>query len=99
MVLRGKDPSSIDVGDVIVYATQQPYPIIHRVVAVRQQDGAYFFTTKGDNNAQVIRRADYEENIKETQLIGTAAVRIPYLGYVKIFAVEYIAQPIANIFK
>jgi len=97
--LRGKAPEAIEVGDILIYHTSQPYPIIHRAVHTWVEDSTHFFTTKGDNNGDVIRRADYEERIHEDQLIGTAWFRIPYIGYIKIIATDWIFQPIANFFK
>lgn len=94
--LRGKHADAIAYGDVLVYQTQQPYPIIHRVVAIHDQSNGLTFTTKGDNNPDIIRRVDYEEHITEEQLLGVAYFRIPYIGYVKIVFVEYLVQPIVS---
>jgi signal peptidase I len=117
MVLRGKDPSKIEIGDILVFEPQDKLslseannlnlqegdsfffnvygPVIHRVVDRWQDDsGKWYFTTKGDHNAQVIaehsrlngqlRFDDFEMKISEDDVIGTAAVRIPYVGYAKI---------------
>ncbi|MFC1696899.1 signal peptidase I, partial [Nanoarchaeota archaeon] len=50
MFLRGVKPQNIKVGDIIVFQTLKPDPIIHRVVNIYQKDDKYYFHTKGDNN-------------------------------------------------
>ncbi|MFH1173696.1 MAG: signal peptidase I [archaeon] len=87
MVLIGKKPTEITQGDVIVFQARKPYPIIHRVVAIH--DG--FFETKGDNNLQQIVSLDLNEQYVTTQqLIGKAVFRIPLLGWVKIWFVDFL---------
>ena len=88
MILRGKAPRNINIGDVIVFRSGRPDPIIHRVVDKR--DG-YIFTTKGDHNARVISEDPIREDaISEDQVLGNAFIRIPLLGYIKIWFVEII---------
>jgi signal peptidase I len=88
MILRGKKPRNINIGDVIVFQSGRPDPIIHRVIDIR--DG-YYFTTKGDHNARVISEHPIkEDNIAEDQVLGNAFIRIPLLGYIKIWFVELI---------
>jgi hypothetical protein len=49
----------------------------------------YHFYTKGDHNKQAIKSSLLDEtDIHESQLLGKAVLRIPYLGYVKIWFVE-----------
>lgn len=54
MVLRGKDPKKIEVGEIIVYQSLRPDPIIHRVVDVWEEDGITHYHTKGDHNSEEI---------------------------------------------
>ena len=95
MILKGKKPENIAVGDVIVFWSTKK-DIIHRVVKKWQDNGAYYFQTKGDNNpalcspcrdqsGQVILD---ESKISEKQIVGNAVLRIPLLGYIKIWFVE-----------
>ena len=82
MVLVGRDPNKIKVGDVIVFANPvRPEPIIHRVVATHES----FFQTKGDHNTDSL---PFEEQILSQMIYGKAVFRIPLLGYVKISAVN-----------
>ena len=89
LVLWGPDTDP-QVGDVIVFWSGEPYPIIHRLV---EKDGVYH--TKGDHNADFIykeidgRVILDERNVQPEQLVGKAVFRIPYLGYVKILFVDF----------
>lgn len=91
IILRGAKPEKISVGDVIVFKSPRPDPIIHRVIKLWMEGDEYFFRTKGDNNAESIKAGDLDETmISKNQIIGKAFIRIPLLGYVKIFFVDYI---------
>lgn len=81
IILKGKKPADIGVGEVIVFDGNRPEPIIHRVVSKWQSDGSYYFSTKGDRNTN---QRDEEREISEGRLVGTALLRVPYVGYVKI---------------
>ncbi|MTK64880.1 MAG: signal peptidase I [Methanobacterium sp.] len=52
IVLIDYNPSSIEVGDIIVYkaAWYENKSVIHRVVAKQTSDEGNFYTIKGDNN-------------------------------------------------
>jgi signal peptidase I len=80
-------------GDVVIFKPNSesiaPRPIIHRIVDI--EDGV--IQTKGDHNPTQLTldnnalRTD-ETNIDESQIIGKAVFRIPYLGWVKIWFVD-----------
>src|SRR3989338_9186340 len=91
MILGGKSADKISVGEVIVFNSGKPDPIIHRVVRKWQDDGKYFFQTKGDANIASIKRSDLDETrVSEDQLIGVSLFKVPWLGWVKIMFVEAI---------
>lgn len=94
MILIGSSPEKIKVGDTIVFQSQKKEPIIHRVVKIWQEDNEYYYQTKGDHNIDSINDLMInEKKISESQRIGKAIIRIPYLGYVKILfmkVVQYI---------
>ena len=91
MVLYGKKPNEITVGDVIVFRSNRPDPIIHRVVKRWEINGKYYFQTKGDHNSDSITSIGLDEtNIPEDNLLGKAVFRVPLLGYIKIWFVELI---------
>ena len=74
-------PTHLKVGDVIVFKTSRPEPIIHRIVDIHNN----MYQTKGDHNMD----STFEEkNIQETNILGKAVFRIPYLGYIKIWSVQ-----------
>lgn len=91
MILHGKDAIDVEVGDVMVFKSNRPDPIIHRVVEKWDMDEVYYFRTKGDHNPDSIKSSSLDEtNINEDKLLGKAVVRIPLLGYIKIWFVELI---------
>lgn len=81
------------IGDIIIFKPNQdsaaPRPIIHRIIKI--ENG--IMQTKGDHNSEQlthdnnIYRTD-ETNIKQDQIIGKAIFKIPWLGYVKIWATD-----------
>ncbi|MHA1556348.1 MAG: signal peptidase I [Candidatus Heimdallarchaeota archaeon] len=90
LIVRGVDPSTIKVGDSIVFnyinhTEDVDVPIVHRVTRVYQDGtGDYWFTTKGDNyitNDEFIQFIRIDElNIHEDRVVGKIVGRIPYLG-------------------
>ena len=99
MILYGKKAEDIKVGGIIVFISARerprPDPIIHRVIKKWETNGEVFFQTKGDHNDRSINGCDntgclYENDIREDQLLGNAIIRVPLLGYVKIWFVELI---------
>ena len=86
MVLRGSKPENINIGDVIVFWGRSSNPIIHRVVSVEYIDN-YIFQTKGDRNSEVSSYLG-EDKITKDMVIGRAVLRIPYLGWIKIWFTE-----------
>lgn len=91
MVLNGVDPGDVEIGDVVVYSSNEyNYPIIHRVTYEWEENNKYYFETKGDNN----KIADMRR-VSEDQVIGKAVFRIKWLGWIKIFftdTISYIAR-------
>ena len=84
------------IGDIIIFqpsaGSTAPRPIIHRIVKINN-DGTY--QTKGDHNGQQLTatnnmyRTD-ETNIQQNQIIGKAIIKIPLLGYPKIWVTNFI---------
>lgn len=89
MVLKGKKPENIKVGDVVVFWSSKRDPIIHRVVKKWQENDVYYFQTKGDNNPGMLKTPAVDETkISQEQVVGNAVIKIPLLGWVKIIAVK-----------
>ncbi len=73
MVLQGAE--EYKKGDILVYSTNYyNYPIIHRIIEKEP------LRTKGDNN-----RIEDPNEIKKGQIQGKAIVKIPLLGWIKIW--------------
>lgn len=93
IILYGKSPKDIEIGDVLVFRPgddrwyAQNGPVIHRVVDKKQQNGEYVFTTKGDSNPSVAS-GNFERNITEDQIFAVANARIPFIGYLKVGVVR-----------
>ena len=86
IVLRGVTFDNLKVGDILVYQSKLSYPVIHRVVEKND-----LIQTKGDHNYQQILRPELNEKyILKDQIIGKAWIKIPFLGYVKIWFTELI---------
>jgi len=84
------------IGDIIIFQpvppSLAPRPIIHRIIDINE-DGTY--QTKGDHNAQQLTLSNNkyktdETNIKQEQIIGKAVIKVPYLGWVKIWFTDLI---------
>ncbi len=89
MILYGTETKNLKVGDILVFKTNRPDPIIHRIISVENQGDKVLFQTKGDHNVKSIKNRELDEvEISENQIIGKAIFRVPYLGYVKILFVE-----------
>ncbi|MEK6916404.1 MAG: hypothetical protein AABW92_01550 [Nanoarchaeota archaeon] len=102
MILRGVAPEKIAPGEVLVFWSDlnnpNSYPIIHRVTDNDIIFSEHVFQTKGDNpitNKQPIKNCNNqgcidETNILEEQVIGKAVFRIPFLGNIKIWFVDFL---------
>lgn len=107
-----RSPKNIKKGDILVFWSMRPDPIIHRVVDIRS-DSEPAYQTKGDNNPSSLvkyynpiskqyafeKREGWIEIIDETdiqkeELVGKTLLRVPYLGYIKIWFVEYLFDPV-----
>ncbi len=96
MILYGKNPQKIEVGEILVFIPQDKMvngesyffnnygPVIHRIVNKYEdeQTGKIYFQTKGDHNP--ISQPRFETEIPEEDVIGVAVARIPKIGYVKL---------------
>ncbi|MBR9693352.1 signal peptidase I [Candidatus Woesearchaeota archaeon] len=96
MVLTGLNPDNAKEGQVIVYWSRKPYPIIHRYIGQNPLDPVYL-TSKGDNNPAMVQTFDLNEYmIHPDMVVGKAVLRIPFLGYVKIWAVDLLNLLLPN---
>jgi len=95
MILTGVDTAKLQKGTVIVYWSGKPYPIIHRYIGTNYDNttGITYLMSKGDNNPAMVVSYDLDERrIPPDRVVGRALLRIPYLGYVKILAVDLFSR-------
>ncbi len=86
IIILGK-AGNAKVGDVIVFRSGRPDPIIHRIIMMNSSTQTY--VTKGDHNkAPITDNTLNEYNTKSNAIIGKSLARIPFLGYVKILFVD-----------
>lgn len=84
----GAKPEKIKEGDVIIFEANYKYPIIHRVVDIREKNGELIFSTLGDNNDGQL---EDEKEISSERVIGKAIARpAPYLGWIKLIFFEHL---------
>ena len=74
--------TEITVGEVIVFDTGQPTPLVHRVVDIRNENGEIRLTTKGDANRGIL---SMEESIKPEQIMCKVIFVIPKIGYLSLW--------------
>ncbi|HSQ48746.1 MAG TPA: hypothetical protein VLL96_03580, partial [Candidatus Deferrimicrobiaceae bacterium] len=77
-------------------------PIVHRIVAVNEVDGKFYFQTKGDGNGQrwpaVPSPSEYDSQqlwhsdnglgVPQELVVGRVVMRIPYFGWITLFLRE-----------
>ena len=90
MILRGTN--KLEVGDVVVFMRNDgaQVPVIHRIVVIDGRNRINY-STKGDNNYD-------RDPWTVDKILGKAILRIPYLGYVKIFFVDSVLTPFKRFF-
>ncbi|MBI2103178.1 signal peptidase I [Candidatus Woesearchaeota archaeon] len=88
IILWRAHEKNLEIGDVLVFQATRPQPIIHRIVAIKQEDGKTYYQTKGDHNSDSIDSVLGEKRIDASRIEGKGIVRIPYLGWMKILFVE-----------
>lgn len=86
IILKGAKFDDIQIGDIIVFQSKLAYPIIHRVIEKND-----VIQTKGDHNGkQIVDGKINEKAVTKDQIIGKAWIKIPWLGYIKIWFVDLI---------
>ena len=94
LIVKGVNYDEIKVGDIIVFWSERKDPIAHRVTKKWEENGVYFFQTKGDNyktNYVPIKSTVLDETkIPQAKVIGVVNKRIPKIGWLKINYVEFL---------
>jgi signal peptidase I len=85
ILVTGNKNKDYKAGDVIVFSvSENNVPIIHRIIAIHEINGQIFYETKGDHNDG---QHPYEKLIAKNQVLGQSSLRIPYVGWIKLFFV------------
>jgi len=80
VIVQGVSPTSIQVGDIIVFDKPQGSRTIHRVNKTQTlENGTALFTTKGDANPFVDTQP-----VPEHRVHGRVIHRIPYIGWLAL---------------
>ncbi len=88
LFIVGIKPEKLKIGEIIIFEANQPNPIIHRIINIKEENGELIFSTIGDNNNGQIA---LEKEIKEEEIIGKAVFRVvPYLGWGKLVFFEHL---------
>ncbi len=94
VIIKRSTEENIKVGDVVTYRSLDPafYGVLvtHRVTGIVDVDGKKVYTTKGDHNETTDRTPVYFDQIR-----GKVVMRIPKIGYIKYFLIEYYGWIIA----
>lgn len=81
LVIQGvSSVTEISIGDVILFDTDQPMPLVHRVVAIEGENGEAMATTKGDANI-----SPDTPPVKLEQIRGKVIFVIPKLGHLSLW--------------
>jgi len=79
VIVQGVPPTSIQVGDIIVFDPPQESRTIHRVTQIQTlPNGTIQFKTKGDANPTE------DDWIQEQNVHGRVLYRIPYIGWLAL---------------
>ena len=80
VIVQGVPPTSIQVGDIIIFDSPQRVRTIHRVTKIQTlPNGTTQFKTKGDANPTEEHYWTPEQNVH-----GRVLYRIPYLGWLAL---------------
>ncbi len=94
VVIKRCEVDDIKQGDVVTYRSLDEafYGILitHRVVNIEEENGEKKFITKGDHNETIDRKP-----VSFDQIQGKVVMRIPKIGYLKYFLVDYYGWIIA----
>jgi len=88
VIIKRVSIDNIKAGDVVTYKSLDPafYGVLvtHRVVNIEEKNGEKVFITKGDHNETIDRTPVYFYQIQ-----GKVVMRVPKIGYIKYFLVDY----------
>jgi signal peptidase I len=85
-IIKKCGPNDVKVGDIIEYKMPD-FTVVHRIIEIKQENGKFYFVTKGDNNS-----SKDKDLVTEDQLIGKCLFKIRYIGYPAIWITDVKTQ-------
>ncbi len=85
VIVRAVDPTTLVVGDIVIYNASSlnggsgAVPIVHRIIEIQEVGGELRFITKGDNNP--VPDPDYRA---EEDILAKVIGSVKYLGFVTL---------------
>jgi signal peptidase len=89
VIVRAVDPTTLQVGDIVIYnGSSLPLfsgnvPIVHRIIEIINDSGDLYFFTKGDNNPW-----PDPENRTESDILAKVIGSVRYLGFVTLLLIS-----------
>ena len=87
IILWRAHEKNLQLGDVLIFQSSKPQPLIHRIVRIWEEDNQTYYQTKGDHNANSYQSLR-ETEISLDRVYGKGILRLPYLGWLKILFVD-----------
>jgi signal peptidase I len=112
IIVQGVDPRDLNTNypesDIIVFHEPDDPPdlIVHRIVAVDEVNGTWYFRTKGDGNSNIKWpdtpspgeydpwNTDGVPGVREDLVVGKVVMRIPWVGHLVLFMRNSVGLPI-----
>lgn len=79
VIIKKCDASQMEIGDLIQFEIENKVRIVHRIIAIDEEDGQELFITKGDNNNN-----QDSEPVKPKQIKGNVIAVLPKVGWATI---------------
>jgi signal peptidase I len=91
VIVRAVDPTTLQVGDIIIYNasslgpsySDSDVPIVHRIIEIINVSGSLFFRTEGDNNPGPDLR-----NRTESDVLAKVIGSVRYLGFITLLLIS-----------
>ncbi len=97
LIVDGKSYAFDTTGDIVVYEPNNAYKdlglVVHRVALKINFNGNFSYLIKGDNNPSPDVFGISSDFAKREQMHGKVILRIPYLGYLKLFLSMQFDEP------
>lgn len=89
VIVRAVDPTTLQVGDIVIYnasstsSNSSGVPIVHRIIEIINASGSLWFITKGDNNP-----GPDPTNRTESDILAKVIGSVRYLGFITLLLIS-----------